>query len=354
MPMSRYILGTTIVSFLVLLGTLACLEPEPAVTETIDTRRGLAAGRAHIFAVGQVEGASEQVELRSRVPGQVVELLVAEGELVEQGQILLRLDDRPFRHRRDLAAAELDLAEAQLERLVNGATNEERDEARALLHAKLADLERARRDWERVTQLRHADAIAEQQADDRLGRVKALTAEVDAARARLEQLESAARQDEVRMAQARVDAARARLLNAETELEWTRLHAASSGQVLSIDVEPGELTGPDAEQAAVTVTDASRFRVRAMVEEIDAPRVCPGMLAAVRADGLPGQSLSARITRVSPRMSVKSIWSNRPQERRDTKVREVWLDLEQSADLVLGLRVDVFIESQTAPGDRAT
>ena len=44
-------------------------------------------------------------------------------------------------------------------------------------------------------------------------------------------------------------------------------------------------------------------------------------------------------------MTGKKIWSDDPAERFDTKVREVWIELEpEIGELVVGLRVDVLID----------
>jgi hypothetical protein len=85
--------------------------------------------------------------------------------------------------------------------------------------------------------------------------------------------------------------------------------------------------------------------VRAFVEELDAPRVALGMKAVVVADGLPDQQLLGQISKLSPRMTAKQIWSDDPAERYDTKAREVWIDLKTSSPLVVGLRVDVRIDA---------
>ncbi|MCL4190544.1 MAG: hypothetical protein KJZ87_02270, partial [Thermoguttaceae bacterium] len=95
---------------------------------------------------------------------------------------------------------------------------------------------------------------------------------------------------------------------------------------------------------AVILTDSSRYRVRAFVEELEAPRVRAGMQATAVADGLAGQTFRGRVSQLSPRMSRKSMWTDDPGERYDTKAREIWIDLEPAGDLVVGLRVDVMID----------
>lgn len=307
-----------------------------------------------IYAPGRVEGANPETELRPQLAGRVVRVLVAEGDLVEEGQLLVELDDREYRHAVALAEADVELAEAQLERLLNGAHPQERSEAAALYRAKQAELQRARLAWQRLSELRQAQAISQQEADNQRTLVEAREAEVAAAKARLDHLEAAARPDEVRIAKARIDAARARCELAKVELDRSQLRAPTRGQILDVGVEPGELTGPDAAQPAVIMADtiSGPLRVRAFVEELDAPRVRIGMTATVTADGLPGRQFRGRVVRLSPRMSPKQVRSDRPTERFDTKTREVWIELESGEDLVVGLPVDVVIDAQDA-ADRA-
>jgi len=303
-----------------------------------------------IYAPGRVEGASPETELRPQLAGRVVRVHVAEGDLVEGGQLLVELDESQFRCAVALAAAEVELAEAQLERLLNGAHHEERSEAAALFRAKQAELQRARLAWQRLSELRQAQAISQQEADNQRTLVEALQAEVAAAKARLDHLEAAARPDEVRIAKARIEAARARWEAAKVDLERSRLRAPTCGQILDVGVEPGELTGPDAAQPAVILADtiSGPLRVRAFVEEFDAPRVKIGMTATVTADGLRGRQFRGRVVRLSPRMSPKQVRSDRPTERLDTKTREVWIELQSGEGLVVGLPVDVLIDAKDA------
>jgi multidrug resistance efflux pump len=91
------------------------------------------------------------------------------------------------------------------------------------------------------------------------------------------------------------------------------------------------------------MVDTSKYHVRAFVEELDAPRIKIGMPAEISADGL-DERLSGRVVRVSPHMTKKQLWSDRPTERFDTKSREVWIELDQSGDHVIGLRMDVTID----------
>ena len=311
-------------------------------------RQEIPPGQHAIFANGRVEGATQEIDLRPQLAGRVDEILVQEGQIVRQGDALLRLDDQQYRQEVALATAEVGLADARLQRLVNGARPQEIAEAAALHGAKLASLELAELSWQRTSKLRRANAVTQEEADrDRIA-VATLQGEVAAAKARLDLLQAPARADEVRMEQARVQAAKARLELARVQLERTRLKAPCGAQVLKIDAEVGELTGPDSAEPVAILADTSTIRVRAFVEEMDAPRVQVGMPATVVTDGLPGVEFKGRVYRVSPRMSRKELWSDHPAERYDTKTRELWIELEQAQGLVVGLRVDVVIDTRPA------
>ena len=224
-------------------------------------------------------GATAEIELWPQLSGRIVESPVQEGQFVSKGELLLRLNDEQHRHQVSLAAAELALAEAQLERLLNGARPQQCAEAAALHQAKLAELERAELSWQRIDGLRQALAVSQQKADDQRTLVASLRAQVAAARSRLELLEAPARDDEVQMDKARIQAARAQLELAKVQQEWTRLRAPSDGQILKINVEAGELTGPTSIAAAVVMADTSKFHVRAFVDGLNSPRMQIGITA---------------------------------------------------------------------------
>jgi multidrug resistance efflux pump len=275
----------------------------------------------------------------------VTEVLVSAGDWVESGDVLLRQDSARRQQDVAMAKAELALADAKLERLKNGARPEEREEAQAIQQAADSRLKQAINNWNRIKPLRASQAISQQEADDQLSQVQTLRAELDAATARVKQIKAPAREDEVRAASARVDAAKAALALAEINLAKSELRAPCRGRVLDVNVEPGELTGPEAEQPLVVLSDTSVVRVRAFVEELDAPRVQVGMPGEITADGLPGVTFAGRVVSISPRMATKSIHAERPQELYDTKVREVLLELDATDRLIVGLRVDVLFQA---------
>ena len=128
--------------------------------------------------------------------------------------------------------------------------------------------------------MRSEKAVSQQEADDQQASVDSLRGELEAAAARVRQIEAPARADEMRAAIARVASADASLALAKINLSKTELLAPQPGRVLDVNARLGELTGPDAVKPLVVLSDTSKVCVRAFVEELDAPRIAIGMKAA--------------------------------------------------------------------------
>jgi multidrug resistance efflux pump len=297
-----------------------------------------------IFASGRIEGATPEIELRPQLAGRISRVSVLEGQVVDEGDVLLQLDDRQYCQETALAEAELALANARLERLNNGAHPQQRSEAAALCRAREAELNRAEITWQRTEELLRAKAVSPQEADNQWMQVATLRSQLEAARAHLAFLEAQARPDEVRIERASINAAKARLELAKVQADRARLRAPCHAEVLKINGKAGELAGPASVEPVLVLADTSRYYVRAFVEELDAPRVNVGMAVKVVIDGLHTRELQGRVARLSPRMERKSLWSDRSTERYDTKTREVWIELGPTKGMVIGLRVEVTID----------
>lgn len=347
--MLQYVSAAVLLTLLV--GSALMIDRRSAPVSATGTAIPTSRPASRIYALGIVEGRTEAVELQPELAGRVAEVLVCEGDWVEKGEVLVRIDARQQAQQVAICEANLCLAQANLDRLINGARDSERREALALLAVKKSRLDQERTTWTRIEKLRDQSAVSQQEADDQKSQVETLTAELEAAQARVDQLEAAAREDEVRAAEARVAAARAELELALIVLEKAELRAPCRGQILSVDVEPGELVHVN-HRPAIALADTSRLRVRAYIEELDAPRVHVGMPAEITADGLDGQTIEATVQSISPLMKTKTLTHDRPSEHYDTKVREMILEISpqvDTAELIVGLRVDVLLDSPIEP-----
>jgi membrane fusion protein (multidrug efflux system) len=121
--------------------------------------------------VGEVRG-SQEVEIRSRVSGILLDKHFEDGALVEKGQLLYTIDAREYRSQ--VAAADAQLASAQ------------------------ADLARAQQDVARYEPLLRENAISQQVYDNAVAAARQAKAQVEAARALVEEAKLGVEYTEVR------------------------------------------------------------------------------------------------------------------------------------------------------------
>ncbi|HQP93517.1 MAG TPA: biotin/lipoyl-binding protein, partial [Thermoanaerobaculia bacterium] len=126
------------------------------------------------------------VQASFKVGGRVAERAVSEGEGVEAGQILARLDDAELAHEVAIRRAELAAAGAVLAELEAGTRPEEIDRARAELARAQAEAVRARSEHERQEGLYAREVISARELEvaqtaDRVARAQVAAAETQLA-----------------------------------------------------------------------------------------------------------------------------------------------------------------------------
>lgn len=299
-----------------------------------------------VAANGVVEGAHSEAALRFEVTGILAAIHAREGQEVRRGTVLAELDNDTQKHHVALARAELAIARAELERLRNGERPEKRKASAAVEAARRAVLDQAQADFKRSQDLLRRNAASGEQLDN--DHFKWLRAKADLAEAVAEHalIEAPARKEDIAAAEGRVASAEAKLHLAETDMAKTRLLARSSGRILRIHAELGELATPNNVQPLFTMADLSHLRVRAFVEELDAGRVRAGQRAIVTADGYPGQEFPGTVALIIPRMGKQAPQTDEAHEYKDMYFREVLIDLDSTtADLPVNLRVQVRIDT---------
>ncbi|MDX2036764.1 MAG: efflux RND transporter periplasmic adaptor subunit [Isosphaeraceae bacterium] len=204
--------------------------------------------------------AIEEVIIRARVKGFLEEKHFEEGAMVKVGQLLLVIDEEPFQVRLAQAEAGLGEAEANL-RKAEQSKSVEIARAQLALDQASAFLAQVEVNRERSLYARKATPLEE--VDRREAQAKRSVAQVDAAKAALEQ---AITDHDVNIAAAKavVEKAKADVRNARIELGYCRMTAPISGRIGELRVKLGNLVGPDADSELVDIRrlDPMGFDVR--------------------------------------------------------------------------------------------
>lgn len=129
-----------------------------------------------LVANGTIE--ATEVEVSSKLPGRLAQLLVEEGDQVQADQVIARLDTPEFEAETAQARAALARAEAQLKELLAGSRLQEIEEARANLQQAEDNLKLARDDWNRFDSLFREGATSAQERDRAKNRIEVAMSQV--------------------------------------------------------------------------------------------------------------------------------------------------------------------------------
>jgi len=293
----------------------------------------------HLKLSGNIEVI--QVEASFRVAGKVLERPVDEGQVVQAGQFLARLDAKDLEQQVAMRQADAATAKAALDAALAGSRKEEIEASKAALEQAQADLHRLEPDEARLRDLQQKGILSVRDYE-------ASRAALDAARGKVRQADQqytlvrkGPRKEDLDQARARYDQAQQALALAQTQLGYATLTAPSAGVILSKNVEPMEYVSPGT--AVVTMADLGQVWLRAYVEETDLGRVKVGQKAFVTTDSFPGKRYEGRVAFIASEaeFTPKSVQTSK---ERTKLVYRIKIDIPNPAmELKPGMPVDADI-----------
>lgn len=234
------------------------------------------------------------VAVSFKVGGRLKERLADEGQQVQAGQVVARLEADELHDEHRLRAADQQAAQAGLADLQAGSRREEIAAAAATLARLKAEAERASQDAVRAEALFTIEVIPRNELDAARAARDAAAAAVREAEQRLRLTQIGPRPDAVKQAQARLAAAAAARSLAETRLSQAVLTAPLSGTVLAKHAEPGELLA--AGSPVITIGRLDEVWVRGYIPETQLGRVKLGQKATVTSDTWKGRSYQGTVS----------------------------------------------------------
>lgn len=222
-----------------------------------------------------------QVDVKSRTSGEVVEVLIAEGDKVSEGQVLFRLD--PSELERNVAKAK-----ATLERL------------QASLQQSKASLTVARY---QAVEAKASSDIDAQGVD--LGVVAETTKRASMSQARIASATVSQRLADIASMEAQIKAAELDLQVAELNLGYANVVAPFAGTVLALNVEKGTIvasgiTNISGGTAALTLGNLEELRVVGQIDEAQIGKVTRGQEVRIRVDAYADRTFAGVVEAVSP------------------------------------------------------
>jgi HlyD family secretion protein len=184
------------------------------------------------------------VTLTPKAAGKVEEVLVKDGDLVRQGQMLVRMEDDAVRLQARQAGSALEAARAQREKARRGVRPEELASAQASLAQAEEDFQAAEEAWERAGRLYREGTIAKAGWEEADGRYRAARTQLDNARRGVAMMQQGASAEDQDMAEATVGALQAQYDLATLQVDNTRVVSPVAGRVAKVLLDEGNLASP--------------------------------------------------------------------------------------------------------------
>jgi len=311
---------------------------------------------------------ARNIKVGSKVGGRVSRVLVREGDRVQADQILVVFDSAEIEAQLLQARGRVEVARANLQKMLRGSRPEEIAEANAAANgyreAELAqaqaDLEHARadeanaeRELQRNETLTQSGAMSQQSLDNARDRARAAHAQVkaqanavEAAEGRLNAAKAVAdktqrgfRAEDIASVRAELTVAEGQLKEAEARWAEREVRAPTSAVVETLELRPGDLL--PANSPVAQLLEADQLYLMVYVPETKIGSVAIGHRAQVRVDTFPGKLFSGRIEQI--RQQSEFLPRNvQTQEERVHQVIGVKLRVDNAENLLrAGVSADV-------------
>ncbi len=285
-----------------------------------------------ILVSGNIEAHQSVLGFKS-VQSRIVELPFDEGQWVDAGTLIARLDNSDYQQQVAINDAALEMQQRQL-----AAAEQNFAASKQTVASDTADLEFRQQQYDRAAALLEKGAGTVEQRDLTYAALRQSTA----AHERDQALQSAAER-QIELAKASIHSATETLKMSQIVLGYTVLRAPFSGVIQVRQAELGEIMVPGT--PVVTLADLDHVWLRAYINETDIGKVRYGESANVTTDTYPGTTYKGRVSFISgnAEFTPKSVETH---AERVTLVYRIRIDIENlSHELVPGMPADATLKA---------
>ncbi len=294
-------------------------------------------------APGRVEPGSGEFRLGAAILGKVADVPVKVNDEVEDGELLIRLDDEETRARLAAAEAEEGLRRRERDGQTTTSGREDVTKGEDGVYSAEREVTGARFELDAAISGKRRGEATDQQFADARRRLQKAEERVERERLAYAKAQAKSNLPAPNKFESALTAARANVALAATQLDKTRIRAPKAGTVLELNAKQGEIVSPSPDQPLVVVGDMSVVRVKAEVDDGDVAKIKVGQKAFVRSINYPGKDFEGTVTALAPTMATPRINPRGPRRPSDIEVLEMTIELDGAVPLLPGMRVDAFV-----------
>ncbi|MDR3627890.1 MAG: efflux RND transporter periplasmic adaptor subunit, partial [Ignavibacteriaceae bacterium] len=245
------------------------------------------------------------VDVASKIPGRIDTIYVAEGDQVQKGQILARLESKEMDAKVEEAKGMMDAAKSKFDMAMNGARPEEKEAVKNLYLQAKHQYELADKTWKRMYSLYNDSLISAQEKDQVEFQYKAANEQMDAAKAKYDMVLKGARAEEKEGAKSLYYQAQNGYKEALAYQEELYLKSPINGELQKKIVDEGEVISNG--YPLFTVLDLNDMWVTVQLKETQMSGIRKGKTYNGRIPALGNRVEEFEVTYISP-MGDFSTW----------------------------------------------
>lgn len=271
------------------------------------------------FASGNGRIEATEIDVATKLAGRVLEINVDEGDFVQPGQILARMDTEVLQAQLNQARAQVRQAENAIltAQAMVAMRESEKTTAEAVVHQRRAELTAAQKRHQRTEILVGRNAMARQQLDDDLAAMQSAQAALAAARSQVLSAEAgiAAAKSQVIEAQSAVEATQASAARLQADISDSELKSDRIARVQYRVTQPGEVLGAGGK--LLNLVDLADVYMTFFLPQRQAGRVAIGADVHLVIDAAPQYVIPAKVSYVASvaQFTPKSVETESEREK---------------------------------------
>jgi len=249
-----------------------------------------------ITVTGNIEAGNKE-EITLPMQQKVIEIFAGEGQKVNSGDPILKIDTTDYEYQLKKYELGLSLALSNLERLQDSGRNSDKKvlenavkQAELNVKSAEANCNEAKTRYERIKALYENGAVSKYEYETALKAMNDLNNQHELSVIQLSNALNSLndfdinRNDQIKDQKNQVESSKADIENIKDKIEKSTIKSSINGTIVQLDAKPNQY--PTAENSTIVIYDLSQYKVTVLISQYDAVSISPGQKAAIRVKGI--------------------------------------------------------------------